>query len=106
MLLRTIGIGTLVGVGLTALLAVWDGVSARGHLFGLRTGMIGLAFGGIALLLALGMALISYHLASRDKAPALRQRLLSGAIWTGAVGMACGFSAAALWIAAGLPWFP
>jgi hypothetical protein len=93
--------GGLAGLGLTAALAVIDALMHGGSRFGLQTGMI---TGGGALGLALLMALTSYYLVSRSREPALRKRLLAGAIWAGAAGMACGVSAIMLWLVGGRPW--
>ncbi len=101
-----IRVGALTGLALTVALAVWDHLSTRGYLFGLRTGIVGTLAGGIALLLALGMAVTSYVLARRNQVPWLRRRLLAAAIFTGAAGMLCGVSSALLWLAVGQPWFP
>jgi hypothetical protein len=97
--------GGLAGLGLTAAMAVTDALIHRGHLFGLQTGIIGVTAGGGALGLALLMSLASYHLASRNRGAVLRRRLLAGAIWAGAAGMACGLGAITVWLAAGRPWF-
>jgi tetrahydromethanopterin S-methyltransferase subunit F len=106
----TLGIvarGLLTGLGLTAAIVVLDAVTQRGdQFFGLGTGIIGVAAGGIALAVAFLMAMTSYWLASRNRMPSLRKRLLVGAIFTGAAGMASGFVSAAIWLAAGRPWFP
>lgn len=104
-MMRTIVRGALAGLLVTLMLAVWDGVSARGHLFGLRTGLVGVAAGGLTLGLAFCMALASYYLARRNRLPALRKRLLVAAIFAGPAGMAMGFASAGLWMAAGRPWF-
>jgi hypothetical protein len=96
--------GGLAGLGLTAALAVSDALMHGGSRFGLQTGMIGMITGGGALGLALLMALTSYYLVSRSREPTLRKRLLAGAIWAGAAGMACGVSSIMLWLVGGRPW--
>lgn len=101
---RAIGMGTLAGFGITVFLAIGEALMAGGRLFGLRTGIIGVTAGGLMLTVAFLMSVTSYWLAARNRAPALRRRLLQAAVYTGAAGMACGFSAAALWLAAGRPW--
>lgn len=98
--------GLLTGTILTVLLAVFDGVRHRGYMFGLVTGLFGVATGGVMLMVAFLMAMASYMLAQRNRAPLLRKQLLAGAIFAGAAGMSFGFSSAALWILAGRPWFP
>lgn len=106
MFVRLIVRGLLAGVLMTGALAIWEGVRGRGYLFGLLTGLIGVPAGGIMLVLAFAMALTSYYMARAGRFASLRQRLLAGAIFTGAAGMTCGFTSAALWLAAGRPWFP
>jgi hypothetical protein len=102
LILRGLLTGTLVAGGL----AVWDGVAYHGYMFGLQAALVGVPAGGLTLLLAFGMALLSYWLAKGNRLPDLRRHLLAGAIFAGAAGMACGFTSAALWAAAGRPWFP
>lgn len=104
MMMRAIWMGALGGLGITLCLAVGEALLAGGQLFGLRTGIVGVAAGGIMLAVAFLMSLTSYWLASRNRAPGLRRRLLQAAIYTGAAGMTCGFSAATLWLIAGRPW--
>ncbi|HYG58352.1 MAG TPA: hypothetical protein VD902_09865 [Symbiobacteriaceae bacterium] len=106
MTLRLIARGLLTGAALTAALAAGDWVSGRGYMFGLLTGLFGIAAGGIMLLAAFAMAVAGYLLARQNKAPALTRQLVAGAIFTGAAGMTFGFSSAAVWMAVGLPWFP
>lgn len=106
MIVRLMLRGTLAGVLLTGGLAIWEGIRSQGYLFGLLTGLIGVPAGGIMLVLAFSMALTSYYMARAGRYASLRQRLLAGAVFTGAAGMACGISSAALWVAAGSPWFP
>jgi hypothetical protein len=96
----------LAGVLLAGGLAIWDGVAFKGYLFGLQAALVGVPAGGLMLLAAFLMAIASYQLARSGRLPELRRRLLAGAIFAGAAGMACGFASAALWAAAGHPWFP
>ncbi|HWI66351.1 MAG TPA: hypothetical protein VNT75_31360 [Symbiobacteriaceae bacterium] len=97
--------GLLAGAALAAGIAVFDAV-AFGYYFGLQAMIIGVGGGAIMLLLALLMSLASYWLASRGRLAGFRRQLLAGAIFTGAAGMMCGFASAAVWFAAGHPWFP
>lgn len=97
--------GLAAGAVLAAGIAVFDAV-AFGYYFGLQAMLIGVGGGAIMLLLALFMSLASYWLASRGYLAEFRRRLLAGAIFTGAAGMACGFASASVWFAAGRPWFP
>jgi len=97
--------GLLAGVGLTGALALVDAF-AFGYYFGLQTMILGVGAGGIMLVLAFVMSLACYWLASRGRLPEFRRRMLAAAIFTGAAGMACGFSSAAVWFAAGRPFFP
>lgn len=102
MVMRLAGYGSLMGTGITLLLALADWLLYR-KAFGLFTGLVGAVAGGLMLLLALGMAYISYLLASRGKGITLRRRLLASAIFTGAAGMLGGLLAIAIWLAAGRP---
>jgi hypothetical protein len=103
---RTTWYGFAAGLVLASILAFLDHLIDRGYMFGLQTAIVGVPLGGFLLLLALGMAVSSYYLASANKAPALRRRLLASATFTGPAGMSCGLACVALWAAAGQPWFP
>lgn len=104
-MLRIIGKGVAAGVLIAAAIALLDVLWKRGDPFGLLSGILGILTGFLTLLLAFGMAMSGYMLASRNLAPALRKRLVLGAVWAGTAGMTCGFASALLWLAAGRPWF-
>jgi hypothetical protein len=97
--------GALSGLFLALILAIWDGVTAHGQLFALRAGLIGVMTGGIALVLALSMSLVGYHLAAKNRLPEVRLHLVLGAVFTGTAGMVLGMTSATLWLLAGRPWF-
>jgi len=103
--MRLIVRGLLAGTVLAAGLAVFD-AAAFGYLFGLQAMLLGVGAGGLMLLLAFLMSLATYWLATRGRMAEFRRKLLAGAIFTGAAGMACGFGSALVWFAAGHPWFP
>lgn len=105
-MLKVILHGALAGLGLAAMVAVGESVVFRGYLFGLQTVIIGGLAGGIMLVIALLMSLVSYSLATRGKAVLLQRRLLLAAVWTGTAGMSCGLSAVTVWAVAGSPVFP
>lgn len=96
--------GAVGGMILAAGLAVFDAVTAQGHLLGMRTMIIGVAAGGMMLGIAFLMALGSYGLASRNRLPGLRRRMLQSAIFSGVAGMICGTLSAAFWFATGHVW--
>jgi hypothetical protein len=98
--------GMVTGVVLVIALAVWDRWASGAPAFGLATAVVGVVAGGLLLVAGFVMALVSYGLAQRNRAPLLRRRLLTGAIWAGGAGMSLGLSAAVVWLAAGQPWFP
>lgn len=101
MTMRLLRNGSLSGVALSALLAGLDRLLAPGYPFGLFAGIVGVAAGGILLLLALAMSATSYLLASRGRSVTLRRRLLAAAIFAGAAGMVGGLLSALLWLGAG-----
>lgn len=105
MMLRMAWQGALTGLLMTLMLAGWDRLSAAQWRYGLRSGIIGVSAGGAALLLAWAMAISAYLLATRNRQPVGRKRLLQAAIFTGCAGLTCGTTSAVLWLAAGHPWF-
>lgn len=104
-ILQTLGGGAVAGMLLFGLITLFDALAVQSYPFGVRTGTLGAATGGISLVLALLMSYISYELAKRNKAGGLRRRLLSAAIFTGAAGFTCGLASMLLWLGAGRPWY-
>jgi hypothetical protein len=98
--------GLLAGTLLAAGLALWDGIANRGYRFGLVAMLFGVTAGAGLLAGSFMIAAISFWLASHGRAVILRRWLLTAAVVGGAAGMSCGFLSAALWFAAGRPWFP
>lgn len=98
--------GLIAGLLTAGAIALWDAVSGRGYLFGLKTAIFGLPAGGMMLVTAFLMAVASYWMATRNLWPTLRQRLLGSAIFTGVAGLSCGTACFALWAAMGAPLFP
>jgi len=103
--LRLILRGLAAGVAVAAAVALFDAF-AIGYYFGLQALIIGVAAGGLMLVLAFLMSLGSYWLATRGRLTEFRRKLLAAAIFTGAAGMTCGFGSVVVWMLAGRPIFP